>query len=314
MLLNKHKRIAAVFGLVLLLIFSTACGQKEGTAEKDVIATYDGGQVTQQEYDEFVNIRSFLDPVYGEYYKKPELMEQNVKQLIAQEVIVERIGEDPKKEEEAKQNYKKMRESFIQAMGSEEELDKRMKDSNVTDEQIIDYFSQVGLVEKYFRSKLTEEEVQQQYKQNEEQYTIATVSHILVGIEDRSKEEALQRAQKVLSELKQGADFSDMAKQYSDDPGSKDQGGTYADAAVSGWVPEFKEAALTLPLNEISEPVETQYGYHIMRVSKRDIQPFDEVKQDVELEVMQKDFIDFMDNELPKLIQDIKLPETDSKK
>jgi foldase protein PrsA len=313
MWLNKQKRIAVVTGLALILILSTACGKKEGSAEGGVIATYKGGQVTQQEYDEYVNIRAFLDLVYGEYYRNPEFTEQNVKQLIAQEVIVERVGEDPKKEEEAKENYEKMRDSFSKNLGSEKEVDKRMKENNVTKEQIIRYLTQAGLMDKYFRSQLTNEAVQQQYEENKEQYTIATVSHILIGTENRSKEEALGRAKEVLDKLKQGADFGEMAKEYSEDEGSKERGGTYADADVSGWVPEFKQAALTLPLNKLSEPVETQYGYHIMLVSKRATKPLDEIKQEVEFAVMQKDFTRFIESELPDLIENINLPEPETK-
>lgn len=311
MSLNKRTRIFALIGLALILLFTSACGNGPKAGEEGVVATYEDGIITQEELDTFVNVQAFLYPPYAEYYRQQEFMEQNVKQLIAQKVLAERAGADAENEKKAKENYDKMRASFIEALGSEDELKNRMEQEGVIEENVIQYFVQVGLVEKYFRDRLKKEDVQQQYEQNKEQYTIATVSHILIATKDknRSDEEAKRIAEEVLQKLKAGADFAEMAKQYSDDPGSKDKGGTYADTGVTEWVPEFKEAALTLPLNELSDPVKTDYGYHIMLVSKRDVKPFEEVKQEVEAGVMQKDFTNFTDKELPKLIDEIVLPE-----
>lgn len=58
-------------------------------------------------------------------------------------------------------------------------------------------------------------------------------------------------------------------QKYSEDPGSAEKGGLYENTPVSTWVEAFKEAAKTLPLNKISDPVETEYGYHIMKVEAR---------------------------------------------
>ena len=120
---------------------------------------------------------------------------------------------------------------------------------------------------------------------------LVSVRHILVTVKQAegqpgfSDEEAKARVAKVQEELKAGAKFEDLAKKYSDDPGSKDNGGLYADADPAGWVPEFGAAARKQPLGQVGEPVKTQYGYHLMKVEDRKPGrqlPFEEAKAQAE--------------------------------
>jgi parvulin-like peptidyl-prolyl isomerase len=117
---------------------------------------------------------------------------------------------------------------------------------------------------------------------------LVSVRHILVTVKRDPKAEAgltdddaKARIAKIQEELKGGAKFEDLAKKYSDDPGSKDNGGLYADADPSGWVPEFGTAARTQPVGEVGAPVKTTYGYHLIKVESRKPArqvPFDEAK------------------------------------
>lgn len=78
---------------------------------------------------------------------------------------------------------------------------------------------------------------------------------------------ALATAQKVRADLVGGADWTTEAAKYSDDAGSKDKGGDLGSVAKGVMVPEFETAVFSLKLNEISQPVKTQYGYHIIEVT-----------------------------------------------
>ncbi len=86
----------------------------------------------------------------------------------------------------------------------------------------------------------------------------------------RSPELALARAISITQQLQKGADFAELAKKYSDDPGSKEEGGDL------GWFPrgvmvrEFEDAAFSLKPGEISDPIKTQYGFHIIQVLEKD--------------------------------------------
>ncbi|MGO4276359.1 peptidylprolyl isomerase, partial [Paenibacillus sp. TAF58] len=122
-----------------------------------------------------------------------------------------------------------------------------------------------------------------------------------------TKEEALKRAKEVQQKLINGEDFAKLAKEFSDDPGSKDAGGLYADADVSQWVPEFKKAAIEQTIGTIGEPIATDFGYHVIKVEARSVKSFDSVKEQLKASLEQQQFQQFTEKELPDLIEKIDL-------
>jgi peptidyl-prolyl cis-trans isomerase C len=106
--------------------------------------------------------------------------------------------------------------------------------------------------------------------------------HILVATEDEAKA--------VLAELKSGKDFAALAKEKSKDPGAA-QGGDLGYFGKDQMVPEFAEVAFKLDKGQLSEPVKTQFGWHIIRVEdkrKKQIPPFDQVRAQLEKYVAHK--------------------------
>ena len=116
-------------------------------------------------------------------------------------------------------------------------------------------------------------------------------SHILIStVDDNGKElseakkkEAKKKAEEVLKKAKSGEEFSELAKEYSDDPGSAANGGDLGYFTKGQMVQPFEEAAFSLKSGEISGLVESEYGYHIIKVyDKIDKQlTFDEVKDEI---------------------------------
>jgi peptidyl-prolyl cis-trans isomerase C len=107
--------------------------------------------------------------------------------------------------------------------------------------------------------------------------------HVLVESEDEAKT--------VAADLKKGGDFAAIAKEKSKDPGSKDSGGDLGFFTKDQMVPEFAEAAFKLDKGQISDPVKSQFGWHVIRVDdKRAKQPpsFDQVKEQIENYVQRK--------------------------
>jgi peptidyl-prolyl cis-trans isomerase D len=108
--------------------------------------------------------------------------------------------------------------------------------------------------------------------------------HILLmtqGKSDAEKKQALTKAQDLLKQLRGGADFADLAKKNSQDPGSAQNGGDLGFIVRGQTVPEFEKVAFTAKPKEISDVVTTQYGYHIIQVMEKEparVKPFEEVK------------------------------------
>ncbi len=102
-----------------------------------------------------------------------------------------------------------------------------------------------------------------------------------VGKTDAEVEEIKKKAEDVLKQVKKGGKFEDLAKKYSEDPGSKDKGGDLSWITQGQTVPEFEKTAFSLPPGQVSDLVKTQYGFHIIKVVEKETahtKPFDEVK------------------------------------
>ncbi|MFZ3215865.1 MAG: peptidyl-prolyl cis-trans isomerase [Candidatus Acidiferrales bacterium] len=114
------------------------------------------------------------------------------------------------------------------------------------------------------------------------------VEHILfktVGKTDAEIAEIHQTAEEVLKKAKSGANFEDLAKKYSEDDGTKAKGGDLGWIVEGQTVPEFQQAAFTLPKGSISDLVKTQYGFHIIKVLDHEqahTKTFDEVRGTIE--------------------------------
>lgn len=113
--------------------------------------------------------------------------------------------------------------------------------------------------------------------------------HILLmpnAIRDETTSKAL--IENLHQQLKDGADFAELAKEHSDDKGSAREGGKLGWSKPDKFVGPFKEAVETLPLNQISEPIKTQFGWHIVEVlGRRDADQTDELKRDRAARILQ---------------------------
>src|SRR5690606_16212637 len=96
-------------------------------------------------------------------------------------------------------------------------------------------------------------------------------SHILIAINDeRDEAAALKRAQEVLAKAKAGEDFAELAKEYSDDPSAQSNNGDLGFFVRESMVKPFADAAFALKKKgELSEPVKSQFGYHVIRFNER---------------------------------------------
>jgi peptidyl-prolyl cis-trans isomerase D len=119
-------------------------------------------------------------------------------------------------------------------------------------------------------------EIQDYYQANRFLYRTperVRARHILIKVEKdappEQKNEARQKLEKIRQEIEAGKDFAAAAKEYSEDPGSKESGGDLGFNEKANWDPAFATAAFSLQPGQISQPVETQFGLHLIKVEEK---------------------------------------------
>ena len=144
--------------------------------------------------------------------------------------------------------------------------------------------------------ELSDAEIERYYRQNRQRFEVSErirASHILFTTEDKSDDEktALQeKAQGVLAQIKGGADFAELAKTHSEDPGTAPKGGDLGWITRGQMVPTFENASFALKAGEISDVITTDYGFHIINVHEREnshIQALEEVHDTIRQEIAQ---------------------------
>jgi peptidyl-prolyl cis-trans isomerase C len=134
------------------------------------------------------------------------------------------------------------------------------------------------------------------YEEHKGEWEQVTARHILIrmtgsavplreGQKDLSDEEALAKATDLRTKLVAGGDFAALAKAESDDTGSGANGGALGEFTHGRMVPQFEQAAFALPVGEVSLPIKTQFGYHVIVVDKHESKKFEEVQAEIEQKI-----------------------------
>lgn len=149
-----------------------------------------------------------------------------------------------------------------------------------------------------------------QFKEKEQ----VRARHILIklptGASEEERKKLRQKAEKILKEAKSGADFAELAKKYSEDEGTKDKGGDLGYFTKGRMVPEFERAAFSLKPGEISDIVETQYGFHIIKVEDKKperVKSLDEVRDEIERKLRKEAAVALARELANDLIYDVEL-------
>ncbi len=130
-------------------------------------------------------------------------------------------------------------------------------------------------------------EVQAYYDNNTERYTQPLnlrASHILLRTEGKDEAEVMAQAQDLATQAREGADFAELARQYSEDDGTKEAGGDLGPIERGQMVPEFEGAAFALAQDEVSDPVTSMFGIHVIKATEKsggESQTIDEVRDSI---------------------------------
>lgn len=244
------------------------------------------------------------------------LVEQQVLERLIQIQLLLNKATDADKSAGKELSAKRMVEIKARA-GSDEALDRQLKSVGMTREDLTAKMTEEAIAETVLKRELkadvTDEEVKKYYEENPgrfEQPESVRASHILIGTRDQNTGAEMNDEQKaakrkeieaLLKRARAGEDFAKLAKEHSEDPGSKDRGGEYT-FGRGKMVPEFEAAAFSLEEGKISDVVTTSYGYHIIKLSEKipaKKVEFSEVAEDIKegltQQALQKQIPEYMD-------------------
>jgi foldase protein PrsA len=251
------KKWILTFGLTAGLISLAACNNSG--ADSEAIVESKAGDITKEEF-----------------YNK---MKEQYGDQVLNQMIDEMVLEDKYKvtDKEIDSEIEKIKEE----LGGEDAFKQALEQNGLTDEkQLKERVKSMLLNEKAATEgvKISDDEMKKVF---EEKYkTEVQASHILVDDEKTAKE--------VQAKLKEGGDFAKLAEEYSKDPGSKSKGGDLGFFGKGAMVPEFEKAAFTLEKGETSELVKSDYGYHIIKVTDKRENKFEDKKEQIEKELKQQ--------------------------
>lgn len=279
----SRTRRTRTYALLCTLLFTlfVLVGCTDDKKDNAVVATYQGGEVTQQELDKQYHFqRTLLAPQYPDTddYRRQFLDEY----ITLHKVMLAKAKEEGFKVDEAKipdavKEYKQQVTEIVYT-GDANKFAEQMKKYGVTDEDIKQYVVADEILRQYRASKVgkvetPDPEVAQYFEKNASSFATGDVWHILVKTEDEAK--------KAKERLGKGEDFEAVAKELSQDPTAQQNGGKMTSVQFGLFVGPFRDSAATLPLKTYSDPVQTEYGWHIIRVEKRTVPKLADVKNEV---------------------------------
>ncbi|MDY0235177.1 MAG: peptidylprolyl isomerase [Gudongella sp.] len=224
--------------------------------EKKLVAKVNGKEILREDVLKFLND---MGPQMAMQFQSPEGIKRVVHEMVNQELLYS--------------------DAITEGMDNEDAFQGVLQATKVN---LLKGYAFNKIIEDI---KVEESELKSFYEENKAMFSqqeSIQASHILVEEKDK--------AEMVLSKLNEGLSFEEAAKEYSTCP-SKEAGGSLGEFGRGQMVPEFEEAAFIMEEGAISEPIKTQFGYHIIRLDKKNENKeptFEEVKEEVQRQLLAK--------------------------
>jgi len=263
----------------------------------------------------------------------PYLEQRVLNDLIAMQLLLSKATDDDKAKgkEQFETTFKKLKAESLKADPNltdadfDEKFDRQLRAQGLTREQWnkqrLDQTIAASALERELKISISDEDAKKYYEEYparfEEPETVH-VSHILLTTKDTSdntpnpamrkelsegqKQAKRKQIEEILKRARAGEDFAKLAKEFSEDPGMKQNDGEYTFSRDDAFVPEFKAAAFSLSTNQVSDIVTTVYGYHIIKLLEKIpakkvelAKVSDRVKEGLKQQEMQKRLPDFVE-------------------
>ena len=286
----KKLSAGALVVFMLLFIFTSATALAAEKAKKDVLATVGAKEITKSEIQAYAGL--YPEQQQALIKADPRMEEVLVRNLVSIMVVSDVARKKGlEKDPTIRKQIEIMRNEYLARMYVQKEV-----------------LGKINLKEKDYEAYYNE------HKKEFENPEMVRARHILIAVKPNATEEekkaALTKAEEILDKAKKGEDFSKLASEYSDDPGSKAKGGDLGFFTQGSMVGKFEQAAFTLKPGEISPVVETEFGYHIIKVEERkaaEQQPYETVKEQVKARATQAAQQERLNAFLEKAMKDAKV-------
>jgi foldase protein PrsA len=277
--MKKFKNVVSLTLVFCIALAVTACTKSDDSKsdlinQEGVLAVVNGKAIMQKDFDEtLASYKKMVETQYGEgawdtpmangktfgdYYKDEAIMENMVLELLLIDAA-EKDGFSMSDEE-----LKKELDVYKGYFNTDEEYKTFLETNEMTEEYLTEAIKKEYIINQYLQKNIegavpTDEELKKVYEDIKMGQQVRA-SHILVNTEDEAKS--------VIDRLNKGENFEDVAKEVSID-GSKDNGGDLDFFSYGSMVKEFSEAAFSMNVGDVSDPVKSQFGYHIIKVTDK---------------------------------------------
>ncbi len=293
--------------------------------EKDmVVVTVNGDKIMKSEINKIIAPQiERMEAMGGGDPARLEKMKTQLIQRAGEMLVMDKLVEAKLKEKGMEVTQAQIDEKFAEYASkrnmSVEEFKAQVMQSGMSEAELNDRMRMGLRMETLMQSEsegemgeVNEAKAKEYYESNTERFQQpeqVKASHILIGTKDMDEEkkaEAKKEAEQVLSKVKEGEDFAALAKENSSCPSSA-KGGDLGYFQKGQMVPAFSDAAFSMKPGDVSDIVETRFGYHIIKVTdKKDARtvPFEEVKTDIMEMLKQQERQSFAKDYIDKLKED----------
>lgn len=298
----------------LMSLSLVACKQKD---LNEAVADVNGTKITLGQYEFMLkmnkaSVESTIGGAEGWEQKDQsgQIYKDKYKTLVLDQMINTELLAQNAEKEGIKVTDKEIQSSYNDLktyVNSDEQIKKSAEDLGISDDFLKEQAKLSLLIQKsqekfYSEEKVSDSEMKKYYDEHIDEYKKDEVeaSHILIKTTDdqnkplpeAEQKKAKEKAEKILKEVKAGGDFAELAKKYSQDPGSAANGGALGAFGKGMMVKEFEDAAFGMEPGQVSNLVKTDFGYHIIKVTDRikETTSFDEAKEGIKEEILKNKY------------------------
>lgn len=340
--MKKLKKLMAVIAIATISASAMGCKMIEKTPEaiqKTALATVGKETITKGDLDKEIGAQ--LKQQFGDDYETntkvkdqvAQFKKQGLDSLVTQKILLQKAAELNLKPSDDELN-KKADETINQyktQYSQEGQWESVLEQSGLTEDKLRDLIKNQNIMQAVQQDMVkdinpTDDEIQAAYdKDKDTKYSVgagATVAHILIaekaGDGSVDFDASLTKANALKAKLDAGTDFAALAKENSVDPGSKDKGGDLGFQAynTTQLVPEFVNGFKNLKEGEVSSPVKSEYGYHIIKATglkQAQVTPFDQVKDQIKQTLLQQKQQDTFNSKLEEWKTELKVKTYDDR-